>query len=98
MSIIKSKYKRPKISFGFAQTTKTVANGTVVKVYLNGIFSIASSTPSIKPISGLTIVKTNQNVFTITPTSTGTYNIVLEVENENDGVITPSNKIILTVT
>jgi hypothetical protein len=96
--IAKARNKRPIISYGFGITTKSVANGTAVKIWMNNLFLPSNYGSTIKPISGLSIVKVSANEYTITPSSTGTYSIQLEVTNTLTTKVKKSNKLTLTVT
>lgn len=96
--IVKARNKRPVVSFGFGIISKSVVNGTPVKIWLNDVFLSSNYSTVIKPLSGLSIVKVSANEYTITPSSTGTYNIQLEITNTLTSKVKKSNKLTLTVT
>jgi len=67
--ILEAKNKPPFIHFGFNQIAKTIELGQVVEVWQDNLYSDELE------ITSSTVIKVNENHFTIEPIATGTINI-----------------------
>ena len=89
--IINQKYKRPILSFGLGELTKTIALGDSVTFYQNQVYNT--------DVFNHIYLGLNQNMYavTITPVSAGTLTIQSTIEKKDGSIIVPSNKITLTI-
>lgn len=96
--ILKSRYKRPIINFDLGKSEATVDSGTTVNLHIANVYNPEFYSTELEPISGITISKINNHLFTLTPTIIASFPIVIKVTNTETGAVLQSNRIILIST
>lgn len=94
MSIMKARFKSPKISFGLDETEKTISLGDSVDVWNSSVFN---SNYSMSVLTIIPNVVIGNSKFIITPAVIGEYEIQLLASNKGRTIEVKSNTIKLIV-
>lgn len=94
--IARIQHKKPRISFGLGRTQITAKTGEVLKVYQHAIYLDSLYVVNLD-LDEIATEKVNNYEFNITPTTTGTYELRVNVSSTDKKISVDSNKIILIV-